>query len=577
MEMQTQSDLVTGAWREWDFTRKVRLLQTLRSVNPALAMALDEWTRKYRPELVPDRRLDFENHPYLLALYQSAARELCVFKASQMGASEYLISYAFHACDKRSATVLYVFPTDTHVSDFSSSRIGPAIEASEYLQGIVVDAGGRSRGADRVRLKRIGNRFMYCRGAKVGPLGQAPQLKSVDADIVILDEVDEMDKRAVPIARKRLGHSHIAELRAVSTPTYRGAGIHVWWLDSDQREWFVRCDSCGKRQFMTRAHVIIEYDDLDRPVAWHGKEEGRAFPACEDCGAELDRLQVGEWVARYPGRSRQGFHLTKLFSPYTDVQELVLPLLDLDQTARKECINQDWGETYVPTGGQLTEEMLDDCRREYLHRPVGREQCRMGVDVGKLLHVVIRGPEELETGERAQRFAGTVTHFSDIHDLMKRYRVKVGVVDALPETRAAREFQESCRQGVIWLAYYVTQKTGSKKEKPIQRIDEEGVVNLDRTRTLDDMMAGIMQASTGRGGFTLPASARAIPDYYKQMQALVRVLEEHKGGKVAVYHSDGDDHYAHAENYCAVACELPSAVSLPQMDGLRLAQSRWAD
>lgn len=570
MGITIEADIVSGEWQRWSFDRKVNLLQALRAVAPA--MPLLDWTREYRSELIPDRPLDFDRHPYLLALYESDSREMCVYKASQMGASEYLISYAMHACDARSATVLYVFPTDTHVSDFSSSRIGPAIEASPYLQSIVVDAGGRSRGADRVRLKRFGNRFLYCRGAKVGTLGQAPQLKSVDADVVVLDEIDEMDKRAPPIARKRLGHSSIAEVRAVSTPTYQGTGIHKWWLESDQREWFVRCGSCGERQFMTRSHVIVEYDEMDRPTAWQGQAEERAFAACASCGAELDRLQVGEWVARHPGRARQGFHLTKLFSPYTDVLSLVTPLKSLDQTTRKEAVNQDWGEPYIPTGGQLTDDVLDDARREYLHRPVARERCCMGVDVGRELHVVIRSPQNRSTGERAQRWAGTVTEFSDVLDLMARYRVGVGVVDALPETREARRFQDSCRAGQIWLAYYVVQKTGSKKEAAVQRVEDDGIVNLDRTRTLDDMLARVMD-----GRFTLPASARAITDYYKQMKAIVRVLEDHQKGKVAIYHSDGDDHFAHAENYCSVACSLPAMAPLPSMAGLRLEQSVWND
>lgn len=563
-----QDDLVSGNWATWPIERKVALLQTLRAVVPV--MPLLEWTRKNRPKLVPDRRLDFANHPYLLALYQETAREMCVFKASQMGASEYLISYAFHCCDMRSATVLYVFPTDTHVSDFSSSRIGPAIEASEYLQSVVVDASGRSRGADRVRLKRVRNRFMYCRGAKVNKQGNAPQLKAVDADVVIFDEVDEMDARAPAIARKRIGHSHIGEIRAVSTPTYRGTGIHSWWLDSDQREWFIQCGSCGLQQFMTRSHVILEYDDLDRPVAWHGQAEGRAYVACEKCGAELDRLAVGRWIARRPEKSRVGYHLTKLFSPYADVLNMVLALKEIDQTARKENINQDWGEPYIPTGGQLTDEALDDARRDYIHKPVGRERCRMGVDVGKFLHVVIRSPEDRETGERAQRWAGTVSEFDDVADLMRRYRVDVCVVDALPETRSARTFQDSCKPGQVWLAYYVIQKTGSKKEAAIQLVEKDGIVNLDRTRTLDGMLTRIMG-----GSFTLPTSARDIPDYYGQMQAIVRILEDHHSGKVAVYHSDGDDHFAHAENYCSVACNLPGVAPLPQMSGLKLEQSRW--
>src|SRR5690606_30970393 len=138
-------------------------------------------------------RLD--NHPYLVDIYNCTAKEIVLKKASQMGASEWLVSYAIHGCDQRNANILYIFPTESHVSDFSTARLGPAIEASEYMSKIVVDGSGQGgmRGSDRITLKRIRDRFLYFRGSKVQSDGKAPQLKSIDADILIFDEVDELD------------------------------------------------------------------------------------------------------------------------------------------------------------------------------------------------------------------------------------------------------------------------------------------------------------------------------------------------------------------------------------------------
>ena len=63
---------------------------------------------------------------------------------------------------------------------------------------------------------------------------------------------------------------------------------------------------------------------------------------------------------------------------------------------------------------------------------------------------------------------------------------------------------------------------------------------------------------------TLPANARDVADYYDQMKAPVRVLEQASdGNKVPRYVETGADHYAHAENYCAAAFEAP-APALPQ-------------
>ena len=129
----------------------------------------------------------------------------------------------------------------------------------------------------------------------------------------------------------------------------------------------------------------------------------------------------------------------------------------------------------------------------------------MGGDVGKSLHVVIRGPQDPETGERPQRYTGEVASFERAGQLIRQFRVTRAVIDALPETRKA----PSCR--------------------PISR--EEN---------------------------SLPGYANDVPDYYDQIKAPVRVLEETTGGmKVARYVEAEADHFAHAENDCTVASTDP--------------------
>jgi len=507
------------------------------------------WTILNRPNLKPGAPFDITHHSYLVDIYQDQSQVLVLDKAAQMGASEYAVSYALQAADERMATVLYIFPTDTHVSDFSSARIGPAIEASAYLESIVVEGGaeGGKRGADRVTLKRIRDRFIYLRGGQVKVNGQAPQLKSIDADVIILDEVDEIDPRAPSIAEKRLGHSKIAEQRWISTPTYPGVGIHAKWMETDQREWHVRCEACRELQPLTLALLVREWDDLGRPTGWNKGLE------CRKCGKTLNRLGRGVWVPAYPGRKIAGYHLTKLFSPTANLETLVLALQTTDETKRRETYNQDLGEPYTPRGGQITDEVLDECRRDYGHGPVKGEATVAGVDVNKLLNVVIRGPRDTESGERPQRWAGEVDSFEELGRLFKRFTVTRAVIDALPETRKAREFQDSYKRGQIWLAYYVNQKIGTKRSDPAQWDIEQGVVNLDRTRVLDMTFARFYEQEN-----TLPGYARDVRDYYSHLKAPVRTLEKDARGQMtANYVEASADHFAHSEAYLVVASMDP--------------------
>jgi len=520
-------------------------------------LPLLNWTLQNRPMLIPDRPFSLASHPYLAGIYEAQARRMIVYKSGQMGISEYLLSYALHACDQRRANVLYTFPNDALVSDFSSARLGPAIEASDYLNQIVVEGGGGEgkRGADRVTLKRIRNRFLYFRGAVVKPSGLAPQLKSIDADVLILDELDEMDPRAPSIARKRLGHSMIAEERAISTPTYPERGIHAEWLHSDQREWHVQCGRCGNRQTITINDVVIERDALDRPTRWHKNQHG-AFAACRKCGREIDRLGTGEWVAIYPSRETVGFHVTKLFSGAASLDGLIKALQTTDETKRREAYNQDLGEPYTPRGGQLTDEVLNVCRRDYVHgvpprNAVDAEAYKsapvMGIDVGRVLHSVIRTFNP-ETGERRQIWCGELS-WDELIPTMRRFGVQTDVIDALPETTKAREAQAALPPGTLWLSYYPNQALGSKDKDAINIKFDEGTVLQDRTRTLDTTFAMFVDSVN-----TLPANAADIRDYYAHLKASVRVLETNKQGEmVARYVETGPDHYAHAENYCSAA------------------------
>lgn len=532
-----------------------RLEALARMPKDSLPDLLD-WTLAKRPYLGPSRPFNLSDHLYLKGIYQCTTKEIVLMKASQMGASEWLIGYAAHACDQRLANVIYVFPTETHVSDFSTARLGPAIESSEYLNQIVVDGStsGGLRGSDKIALKRLRDRFWYFRGGKVQPDGKAPQLKSVDADVLIFDEVDEIDSRAIEIGRKRLGHARadLGNVLFVSTPTYPGVGIHAEFLESDQRRWFIRCEHCGERQYLEIDQCVYEWDDLGRPSEWHGRDENRAWLACRECGKELDRLADGEWVAEFPDQERAGFHLTKLFSAQNQILTIVKNLDTVDQDKLREAYNQDLGLPFSPRGGSLDSERLDACRRNYGHGPDLFHTCYMGVDVGtKVLHVIVRTLQDKQTGETRQLYAGEVT-WEHLPNIVKIYRPKTVVIDAMPETTKAREFQEKYPRNMVWLSYYPQLVQGSRKEDNFVVNPKDKTVLLDRTRIMDETLAGFYGMSS-----TLPANARGIRDYYKQMMASIRTTtEDAHHTLVTRYITVGADHYAHAEVFCLAASKI---------------------
>lgn len=531
-------------------------------VEPRLKLL--DWTTRRRSLLVPGKPFDLAHHKYLKAIYEDDSPEIVLMKAGQVGTSEYLISSALYAADELSATALYVMPTDQDVSDFSAQRFGPAVqpEVSAYLASVVISAS--DGGADKVGLKRISNGWLYLRGAKVQPDGSAHQLHSVAADVVILDEYDLMDRRAPVIARERLGHSSLKWLRVASTPTYPETGIHAEYLATDMREWQIKCEHCGAWQTITIEHCVIESDDLGRPTKWHGDDS--PYLACRKCSQPMDRLGEGNWVALSPSRSStHGYHLPGLASPFKSLVDILglsraldakpRGLMSTDETERQQTMNQGLGLPYLSrTSTHVTDSLLDACCRDYAHIAIAKGEggSFMGIDVGRAIHVVIRD------GTGRQRYAGAVASFAEAAVMMTTYRVIICVVDALPETRAARAFQSDFSDRV-WLCYYGRQKTGSKDVKEAVWNPSDRTVDADRTRTLDATYSLFLQAAKGESGNTLPMNIRATQDYYAHLKAPVRQLvRDALGGEVAVYIESGADHYAHAENYCHIASLAPT-------------------
>lgn len=535
-------------------------------------LSLLNWTQRHRSELLPGVPFDLSRHKYLREPYQHQPREVIYKKSGQAGVSELLISGALWCCDELDMTGLYIFPTKEDVSDFVSARVDPAIEASDHLTRIVTESIDGRRTTDRVHLKRIGDRFLFFRGGRVkggqpgdGDIksGAAPQLKSVPADVIFFDEVDETDPRVFSIARKRLGHSLYKWVRAASTPTYFGAGIDDMFEDSDQRLWFVPCPSCGHRQPLDIDMCVTDWDEFKRPVHWHGKEVGEAWLACRRCGERMDRLAGGEWVATYPDREIAGYHITKLFSPFADLAQVVDNLDTLDETKAKEAWNQDLGLAYKPRGGGLTKDDLDAIKAEYLPGPAKGERTYMGIDVGAVLHVVIHGRRNRETGEIPERLATTVPTFEEAGRLLKRYNVRTCVVDANPETKKVREFQSDFRPGRVWACYYHTHRQGMKTDEPYKWDEDDGKVTADRTRTLDIMASRLLsmddEDDAGVEAFyTLPANADSNEEYYKHMTTPVRVIEETPSGEQYARWVGKPDDYFQAKNYAHLAEKAPA-------------------
>jgi hypothetical protein len=522
------------------------------------AAYLSSWSRAN--VVLDGQNFSFSGHEYLREIYESHHPYTVIEKASQMGISTFALAKGIWACETRGMTVIYFFPTDADVADFSQARFGKMLGESPRLAALLRDS-QEGKSADRIKLKKIRRGNLYFRGlfhqerSRQGRSGV--RIKSVDADFLIFDELDEAQPRQKEAARHRVDHSRWRWILELSTPTVPGFGIDVEFDRSDQRFWHLRCPCCG--------HWNCLEDEFPRCLLRVSGE--KVIVACARCRGELDPSS-GQWVARYPLRdARRGYHVSQLYSTVVDPAE-ILDEYENPRTDMTLFYNHRLGLPYVDSSGRLMpEEVLTHCQSGLSMASLGC-RCCMGVDQGRLLHVVVTTPHP--SGKPALVYADTIDSFEALEGLMEQFDVQTCVIDALPNQHSARRFAAS-HPGRVYLCYYgEAQRGGAAWTEDTTRAGD-AKVEVNRTESLDATLREI-----GKGGLLLPRRDRAVEEFARHVSALVRVRDEDMGTGAVRYRylHLGEDHFAHARNYCRLA-EEKRAESRPVQVRLGSPRTDW--
>lgn len=482
----------------------------------------------------------FVHLPYTADIMRDPHPMIVIQKSAQVGATEMLVFRALHAADSAYAgrgNVLFVMPTQNMMDDFAQARFDRVLQDSAYLRGRLQPEPPKRKGADRLRLKRIGDGHIYLRGAE-----STRQLASVDADLVIADEFDQMPEEVLEALRRRIASSREGQIILGSTPRYPEAGINALYLQSDRRRYYLPCLSCG----------------LEQPLRWpENVDVERQLVVCRDCRRPMLVTAQGRWVAEAPGNAVvHGYHLNRLYSPWLDVGALIEASGATTLVELQRFQNEDLGEVFTPPGGGLSMNDLDACRGNYTFADYRGEPCVMGVDVGNFLHVVVRQlPEEQERWVRPRLwFAGAVADFAQLDVLYRQFNVQGCVIDERPETRKATEFAQSHER--TFVARY-------DRRDPPHETEEgyPGIFHLNRTEAID---AAFDRFRNGQA--ELPRDARQLGgrvrdgqgDYYRQLLTPQRTVESDAAGNRTVRWFDNGkpDDFAHAEVYALFAERL---------------------
>jgi hypothetical protein len=499
-------------------------------------------------------------HEFQVDIFQCDAPRQCAKKSPQFaGFTEILVSKILHGMihKRYPQGAFYMFPTSDEVTVFSKSRFKP------YLAKNSTSVGRYVKDTDSTDVKQIGDAFLFFRGARMtqtieGTQKSSSKLKGLPADIVVFDEYDEMDPKACLLALGRLDHSERQEEWYLANPTVPNWGIDAKYNLSDQRVWALKCGHCGKRTCMelefpnslkrrggefSSSSTIIDTDNA-----------GDVFRSCKKCGREIFPKD-GEWVAQYPGRSKDlvGWWISHLNSKFTQpvviLDEYENPLTDMVQ-----FYNRRLGKAYADTESQLTTNQVYACCGYENMAAVHSGPCAMGVDVGKKLHISI-GTSPYAGFDRIVKCAELST-FADAMDLAKRFNVRCAVFDLLPETRKVREFRARVNYPVYGCSYS-EHRLGTYTWN-----ERDGVVTVNRTEIFDATHA-LFNPEAPR--IELPQRCTEIEEYALQLCNTAKKLEENKetGSKVYRYVKLGPEHYRNSLNYLHLALLKMQGITMP--------------
>ena len=427
-------------------------------------------------------------------------------KCAQVGCTEAAISTALWFLDVCREGVMYGLPSEDQVTSFVQVRVNATIRASSRIASAL-------RETDNTDVKLMWGKPLYFRGSIA-----RSKLREIPVGLLVRDEFGEMNEVGREMMLARLDASERKWILDLGNPRFPETGIDAEYQDGDRSVWKILCE-CGA-------------DEEPRWPESVKMTNGLATLVCPACGSPVDR-GGGRWVPTDPDARYRSFRLSQLISPAVEPWELVAAWESAqgNETRLQEFWNSKLGLPYAPEGARITEDVLSKL-------PLSGEMMAgyvkptcMGVDVGAVLHVIIR---RVEGGIL---WAGTC-NWIELDRLMGTYNVQHCGIDAMPETTMARQFAQRWPGRVRMVRYLPPTSQGKRETR------EEGVpvVQISRTEALDLAFARLL-----KGEEQLPTNMPA--EVRRHWGALTRQIVKTGKTEYAAWVETGPDHFAHSLVY----------------------------
>lgn len=527
-----------------------------------MALTRDELSRvdfftflKDRYVLPTGNDYSFKGFEYLIDIAKHQWKpydEIFIKKPSQVGVSELFLAFPMWLNNRNLPKWKgcgYFFPAREQLQDHIKARFLPMFdfesEKSRWLRSKL--------GQQNLRYISINGKPIYFRSGQT-----RRELISMALDAAIIDEFDEFENpiSVVPTLEARFGQSDYGFLFGGSTPTLPETGIDAAFAMSNQYNWHLPCQRCGKlfAPLVEVKNCGFEACVVKAPLS--GKV-GFICPNCKDL-TDTNGVSGGRWILDEPkDNQRYAYGISRLFTSRHKLSKM-LEEYELGRNPQ-EFYNSTLGIAYAPKNARLSRQAITDSALGPEQPPNGsKEPTWMGIDVGIKCHWVV--------GNKGDHNQVNILNygacgFGELNAVIARYNVKYCVIDLRPYEHEVKKFIDG-RRGFM-ACEFATQ--GQEDWFRVSKVDQEtrtrltNIVKADKTQCCDILINEITQ----KHSLVFPASVKGDNQFISQMCAPVRMDKEdkEKGDIRAIYGNGGRaDHYFFACVYLLLALQLKRSV-----------------
>ena len=495
--------------------------------------SMEGWLTAHKIKNEKGDPISFDNHEFQIDIYEDQSQNLVVMKAAQVGMSTIEVLKNFRDAETHKMDVIYTLPTDGDVGVFVGGKVNRIIANNPHLQTLTKDK-------DSVEQKQVGLSMLYFRGTWT-----KKSAIMITADRLVHDEKDSSKQEVIADYQARLQHSKFKQIHVFSHPSVPNNGVDVEWRVSDQKEWFITCPHCQKRQVLTW--------NIDNPKKMSIDLERQIF-ICKTCKGELsnDDRATGQWVKKFKDRKWSGYHVSLLMNPEIPASQVIEKYNEV--LAGKQSMdffyNKVLGLPYAGGGNSVLEEDINGIITTDKNLYQGR--LVLGVDSGIKLRYVIGNKQGIVGYGEMPAWIPNPDLKIPLEQSIEYFLIKfpnlIAVFDQGGDIIGPRQLQAKY-PGRVFLCFYNKDRNAKELVRWGEK-DEYGKVQVDRNALINLVVGEVKDKR-----FFL-YNGKTIADwhnYWLHFSHIYRIVEEDNLGvkRYVWLRSDRDD-WVHATVYWRV-------------------------